>query len=274
MKGQIVKIVSDLHYVSYENETFPCKCRGVFRNKSIMPVVGDFCRFSKEKLIIEEILPRINIFSRPKVANITQAIIVTSLKNPDFSINLLDRFLIILHINNVKPIICITKEDLIEEDKLEKISEILSYYRELGYTVISNTNINGLKELLKNETTVFTGQTGAGKSTLINKIDERLSLEVGEVSLSLGRGKHTTRTVSLYEIDSGKILDTPGFSLIDFNNLDKEQIKNSFIEFKKFPCIYKNCSHTNEAECRVKEAVRNNKILKERYEDYLKFIGR
>ncbi len=274
MKGQIVKIVSDLHYVNCDNETFPCKCRGIFRNKNITPVVGDFCEFSKEKLVIEKILPRLNIFNRPKVANITQAIIVTSLKNPDFSINLLDRFLTILHINNVKPVICITKEDLVEKTKLEKIRNILSYYEQLGYTVTSNTNIDKIKELLKNETTVFTGQTGAGKSTLINKIDENLSLEVGEISLSLGRGKHTTRTVSLYEIASGKVLDTPGFSLIDFNNLDKEQIKNSFIEFKKFPCIYKDCSHTNEIECRVKKAVKDNEILKERYEDYLKFIGR
>ena len=144
----------------------------------------------------------------------------------------------------------------------------------LGYIVVSNTNIDEIKSLLKDETTVFTGQTGAGKSTLINKLDKNLSLEVGEVSISLGRGKHTTRVVSLYDMCCGKVLDTPGFSLIDFKDVDKEEIKKSFIEFKNFPCLYKDCSHTNEVECSVKEAVRNNKILKERYEDYLKFIGR
>lgn len=274
MHGQIIKIVRDLYHVSCDGSIYPCKCRGIFRKKNIFPVVGDFCIFSKEKLVIEEILPRINAFERPRVANITQAIIVTSLKNPDFSTNLLDRFLVILHHHQVRPIICITKEDLVDSLELVRIREILSYYEKLGYLVVSNTEIDFIKSLLVNQTTVFTGQTGAGKSTLINHIDSSLSLLVGEVSLALGRGRHTTREVSLYEVCDGKVLDTPGFSLIEFKDLSHDEIKNSFIEFQDYPCLYRDCSHTNEVECCVKSAVHDGKILKNRYENYLKFIGR
>lgn len=274
MQGQIISIESDLHTVSYNNETYKCKCRGIFRKMHITPVVGDYCIFSINKLLIEEILPRKNIFERPKVANIDQGIITTSLVNPDFSVNLLDRFLVIMELNHVKPIICITKEDLIKEKDKEKIDMQIAYYKKIGYTVISNTEVDKIKKMLKDHTTVFTGQTGSGKSTLINKIDKKLGLKVGEVSKALGRGKHTTRVVSLYEICGGKVLDTPGFSSIDFSSYEKEQIKDSFIEFESYNCIYKDCTHTNEGECLVKKAVRDREILEERYNDYLKFITR
>ncbi|MCI8548242.1 MAG: ribosome small subunit-dependent GTPase A [Bacilli bacterium] len=274
MKGQIIKIDRSGYYVSSDYSIYVCKSRGVFRNKNIVPIVGDFCLFSKEKLVIEEILPRMNSFTRPKVSNITQAFVVTSLKSPDFSTRLLDQFLILLYIKKVTPIICITKKDLINETEFCSIKKVLDYYEKLGYLVIFNTEIEKIKELLINEVTVFTGQTGAGKSSLLNKIDSHLGLVVGEVSEALGRGKHTTREVSLYEICSGKVLDTPGFSLIEFQDLSIEDIKGAFFEFENFPCVYKDCSHTKEVECCVKKAVLEGKILKERYDDYLKFIGR
>ena len=176
--------------------------------------------------------------------------------------------------NNVKPIICMTKEDLMSDDELKEIYKVLDYYRSIGYTVISNNNIEEIKKILKDKTTVFTGQTGAGKSTLLNKIDRNLALKIGEVSDALGRGRHTTRVVSLYEICGGKVMDTPGFSAIDFMQYDKDKIKDAFIEFKNYNCIYKDCNHTNEVECKVIEAVKNKEILEERYNDYLKFIER
>ena len=274
MIGQIIEINSNLYTVSSNDKQYLCNCRGIFRNKGITPLVGDFCKFDKDKLLIEEILPRKNSFDRPKVSNIDQAIIVTSLKNPDFSTNLIDRFITIMEINNVEPIICITKEDLISEIKLKEIHKVLDYYKKIGYKVLSNTNVDEIKKLLKDKTSVFTGQTGAGKSTLLNKIDKNLALKIGEVSEALGRGRHTTRVVSLYELCGGKVMDTPGFSAIDFTTYTKEEIKNSFIEFKNYNCIYKDCTHTNEVECRVKEAVKNNEILEDRYNDYLKFIER
>ena len=209
MKGQIIKISSDLHFISCENEVYPCKCRGIFRKEHITPVVGDYVLFSKEKSLIEEILPRKNVFERPKVSNIDQAFLITSLKEPDFSLNLLDKFIVLMEINHVEPIICITKRDLMNQYELNKIDEILGYYKKIGYKVIYNTELDKIKELLRDKTSVFTGQTGAGKSTLLNKLNPDWNLETGEVSLALGRGKHTTRVVELFEISNGKVMDTP-----------------------------------------------------------------
>lgn len=272
MKGQIVKISSDLHFVNFEDEIFPCKCRGIFRKEHIIPVVGDYVLFSKEKKLIEEILPRKNTFYRPKVSNIDRAFLITSLKLPDFSLNLLDKFLVLMEINKVEPIICITKSDLVLEDELNKINEVLNYYRNIGYTVVFNTEIDKIKELLENKTSVFTGQTGAGKSTLLNKLNPNWNLETGEISVALGRGKHTTRVVELFDFCNGKVMDTPGFSSLEFNRYTKEQIRDAFIEFLEYPCPFKDCNHTKEEECCVKKEVLNKNILESRYENYLSFI--
>ena len=274
MQGQIIKITSDLHVVSYNNEVINCKCRGRFRKEKILPLVGDYVIFDKEKKVIEEVLPRKNYFKRPTVSNIDQAFLITSLKVPDFSLNLLDKLLVLMELHNVKPIICITKSDLITTDELNSINTILSYYKNLGYIVLFNTEIEKIKELLKNKTSVFTGQTGAGKSTLLNKLNPDFKLLTGEVSIALGRGKHTTRVVELFNFNGGKVLDTPGFSALDFYSNSDEEIRNSFIEFKDYPCPFKDCMHKNEHECMVKQAVKDNNIMKTRYDNYLKFIER
>ena len=274
MKGQIIKIVSDLHIVSYNGKNYDCKCRGKFRKDKIIPKVGDYVIFDTDKKVIEEILPRNNVFQRPSVANIDQAFLITSLRLPDFSFNLLDKLIVLMEINKVEPIICITKRDLLTKEELESIDNSLRYYEGLGYKVIYNTQIDEIKSLLNNKTSVFTGQTGAGKSTLLNKLNPNWNLETGEVSTALGRGRHTTRVVELFEINGGKVLDTPGFSALDFINSSREEIRDAFIEFNKYPCIYKDCMHTNESECKVKIAVNENNILSTRYENYLKFIER
>ena len=273
MKGQIIKISSDLHFISCENEVYPCKCRGIFRKEHIIPVVGDYVLFSKEKKLIEEILPRKNIFQRPKVSNVDQAFLITSLKLPDFSLNLLDKFIVLMEINHVEPIICITKSDLAKKDELIEIKSLLNYYVNLGYKVIYNYELDKIEKILKNKTSVFTGQTGAGKSTLLNKLNPNWNLEVGDVSVALGRGRHTTRVVELFELFGGKVMDTPGFSSLEFNNYSKQQIRDAFREFKMYPCVYKDCMHTNEGECVVKEKVNSNNILESRYKNYLNFIG-
>lgn len=273
MRGQIVKIHSDLHFVQEETEIYPCKCRGVFRKEKILPLVGDFVEFDKEKLLVEKVLPRKNEFSRPKVSNIDQAFLITSLVSPDFSLNLLDKLLVLMELHSVRPIICITKKDLVSEDDYDKIQQILLYYQKIGYTVIFNTELDKIKELLKGKTSVFTGQTGAGKSTLLNRLKPDWNLETGDVSLALGRGKHTTRVVTLYELFGGKVMDTPGFSALDFHNYSKEDIRDAFIEFSRYPCPFKDCLHTKEGECKVKAAVEDNNIMKSRYLNYLNFIG-
>lgn len=274
MEGQIIKIVSDLHIVSYNGKNYDCKCRGKFRKDKIIPKVGDYVIFDSGKKVIEKILPRKNSFQRPSVANIDQAFLITSLRLPDFSLNLLDKLLVLMELHNVEPIICITKRDLLSTNELEKIDEVLAYYKKLGYQVIYNTDIDKIKKFLNNKTSVFTGQTGAGKSTLLNKLNPDWNLDTGEVSTALGRGRHTTRVVELFEIENGKVLDTPGFSALDFYEYSNEQIRDGFIEFKDYPCIYKDCMHKNEEECRVKIAVNDNNIMKSRYENYLKFIER
>ena len=273
MQGQIVKIISDLHYVSYLGEVYPCKCRGIFRKEHITPVVGDYVLFSKEKKLIEEILPRKNEFQRPKVSNIDQAFLITSLKTPDFSLNLLDKLITLMEINKVEAIICITKEDLVETEELNEIYKTLRYYEDLGYRVVSNTDLDTIKKLISNKTSVFTGQTGAGKSTLLNWLNPNWDLATGEVSMALGRGRHTTRVVELFEEFNGKVMDTPGFSALDFKDVSKEQIRDAFREFKYYPCPFKDCMHTKEGECRVKEEVLANNILESRYNNYLSFIG-
>ena len=272
MKGQIIKIVRDLHVVSFENNEYNCKCRGKIRNNKVVPLVGDYCIFDKDKLIIEEILPRKNEFQRPPVSNIDQAIIVVSIKKPDFSVNLLDKFIISMELHGIKSIICLTKEDISSKEELDAVYEKLKYFEKIGYQVISNQKLENILEVLPNKTTVLTGQTGAGKSTLLNKLNPSFNLETGEISEALGRGKHTTRVVSLFELNNGKVLDTPGFSALDFYEFSKEEIKNSFIEFNNYDCPFRDCSHTKEEECIIKEKVRDKEILEERYNDYIKFI--
>ena len=177
-----------------------------------------------------------------------------------------------MELHNVEAIICITKEDLVDDDKLKEIYGILDYYKKIGYKVVSNQDISTIKGLLKGKTSVFTGQTGAGKSTLLNKINPEWNLETGEVSLALGRGRHTTRVVELFEVCEGKVMDTPGFSALDFNKYSKENIRDAFREFGNYPCPFKDCMHTKEKECVVKSKVLDNNILESRYMNYLNFI--
>lgn len=274
MKGQIIKIISDLHIVSYNNEAIGCKCRGRFRMKKTIPQVGDYVIFDKEKKIIEEILPRKNTFKRPCVSNIDQAFLITSLKTPDFSLNLLDKLIVLMELHKVTPIICITKSDLVDSNEMSKINEVLEYYRNIGYTVVFNYELDKIEDMLSNKTSVFTGQTGAGKSTLLNKLNPNWNLETGEVSIALGRGRHTTRVVELFEFGDGKVLDTPGFSALDLYEYSDADIRDAFIEFRHYPCIYNDCMHKKEEECMVKKAVNDNNIIKSRYDNYLKFIER
>lgn len=271
MKGQIVKIISNDYFVSYLDKEYVCKARGKFRNSNIVPKVGDYCIFDKNDLIIERILSRKNELDRPCVSNIDQAFIITSLKKPDFSTNLLDKLLVICEINGIIPVICLTKRDLLSNNEWKSLKPVINYYKRLGYDVVFNNQLFRIKRMFKNKTTVFTGQTGAGKSTLMNRLDKSLNFETNEISDALGRGKHTTRYVTLVSLCRGKVLDTPGFSAIDLSLYSDCDIRDSFVEFRKGKCMYKNCMHINEKECSVKKLVGTH-ILKSRYDNYIKFI--
>ncbi len=272
MQGQIVKISSNRHIVSSNNKTYNTVPRGKFRKDKLIPKVGDYVIFNEKSLVIEEILPRRNTFNRPMVSNIDRAFIVTSLVNPDFSLGLLDKFIAHMELQKIDVVICLTKIDLVSKETYDKIKEIMVYYTNIGYPVLTNLELNKIKKLIKDKTVVFIGQTGAGKSTLLNKLNPKWNLKTGEVSLALGRGRHTTRNVELYDFLDGKVLDTPGFSALDFSIYKKEDIKYAFREFFNYSCPFRDCSHTKEKECMIRKAVFNGEILKSRYESYLKFF--
>ncbi len=274
MKGQIIKILSNLYFVSSKNQVYQCHSRGKFRNDEITPKVGDYVVFDEKNNYILEILPRKNDLVRPPVSNIDQAFVITSCKEPLFSSNLLDKLLIVLEYHQVKPIICLTKKDLLTKTEKKEMKKIQKYYQKIGYLVLWNTELRKIKRLFREKITVFTGQTGSGKSTLLNRLDSHLQLETGEISKALGRGKHTTRHIELIELFRGKVLDTPGFSALDLEELEKEEIRNGFVEFSKYSCPYPDCMHLKENECKVKEAVEKGKILKSRYENYQKLMER
>ena len=273
MVGKIIKQISNDYTVKVDNELYVCKARGKFRNIGVTPLVGDNVVIDENNNYILEILDRKNELDRPSVSNIDQVVIVTSVKIPDFSSNLLDKLLTIIEFNNIKPVICFTKLDLLNEIELKEIKEIMDYYRKIGYEVYSNTD-SKLKEIFKDKITVFAGQSGAGKSSLLNRLDNSLNLEIGEVSIALGRGRHTTRHTELIEVLGGYIADTPGFSSIDFRGMEKSDIRDNFIEFNEYreSCEYKDCMHINELKCMVKDKVKDNTIKLSRYENYLKFV--
>ena len=273
MVGKIIKQISNDYTVKVDNDLYVCKARGKFRNIGVTPLVGDNVVIDENNNYILEILDRKNELDRPSVSNIDQVVIVTSVKIPDFSSNLLDKLLTIIEFNNIKPVICFTKLDLLNEIELEEIKEIMNYYRKIGYEVYSNTD-SKLKDIFKDKITVFAGQSGAGKSSLLNRLDNSLNLEIGEVSIALGRGRHTTRHTELIEVLGGYIADTPGFSSIDFRGMEKSDIRDNFIEFNEYRdgCEYKDCMHINELKCMVKNKVNDNTIKLSRYENYLKFV--
>ena len=248
-----------------------CALRGKIRTQKLLPLVGDKVLVNKENKIIERILPRRNTIRRPSVSNITQGLIVASLKKPDLDTNLIDKILVELEFNSIKPIICFTKKDLLNVEEIKNAYEIVNYYKTL-YPVYFNDEINKIKKIFKNEITVFIGQTGAGKSTLLNKLDSTLKLQTGEISEALGRGKHTTRHVEIIEILDGMLLDTPGFSSLVFSNMMQNEIRDAFTEFAKYPCPYRDCMHIKENDCNVKKAVISGDIAGFRYQNYLDLV--
>lgn len=280
MKGQIRKALSGFYYIYAEGKIYQTRARGNFRKLKLSPLVGDEVIFestSQKDGYILELLPRKNELVRPAVANVDQAVIVTSLVEPDFSFNLLDRFLVTLAYRSIKPIIYITKVDLVNEDSL--IQAIQATYQPIGYKVIiakdNREAIDELEALFPNRLTVFMGQSGAGKSTLLNQILPELELKTGEISDALGRGRHTTRHVELLEIAGGLVADTPGFSAIDFLSIDATELPREFPEFVALldQCRFRECQHLNEPDCAIKDAVARGAIAQSRYENYQQFMA-
>lgn len=274
MQGRIIKSISNDYTVLCDDKIYICKGRGRLKFQNIKPMVGDIVELD-DNLLISKIYPRKNELIRPVISNVDQAYIITSLKQPDLDLNLLDKLLVIIEFNNVKPIICLTKIDLLTEEEYEYIKNIKKYYQNIGLTVFENTDIDEIKRSFKNKISVFTGQTGAGKSTLLNKLNPNLKLETNEISFALNRGKNTTTHVELLEFENGWVADSPGFSDV-YMDMTKEDIRDNIIEFERYKenCKYRDCMHNREDDCEIKKQVKNGTILKSRYENYLKFISR
>ena len=266
--GKIISINKDLYTVRALDSVFPCSVRGKLKNFRL--TVGDNVYFNKESLTIEEVVERKNTLVRPLISNIDELFIVVSTFLPKFSTYLLDKFLVLSESNNIKPVIIVTKLDLCDKYEKKEVKNILKYYKKIGYNIYTNKEIRKIKKEMKNNVIALAGQTGAGKSTLLNKIDKSLNLKTGEVSEALGRGKHTTRLVSLIPINDTLVADTPGFSSLELD-LSNEEINNGFVEFG-FNCKYNSCMHVNNDGCDVKKRVDEGKILRSRYENYLKLI--
>lgn len=276
-RGQIIKALSGFYYIRSNDGIYQTRARGKFRKQQETPLVGDYVTFdftNKKEGRILSIEERNNELIRPTIANVDVAVIVMSIVEPNFSSNLLDRYLVTLEQKNITPIIYISKCDLVAD--MTEIMSLLAYYQQMGYDVIlSNQNeyLNELKCLLKGKLSVLMGQSGAGKSTLLNQLLPDLNLETAQISSYLNRGKHTTRHVEIHDVEGCYIADTPGFSAIDLTSISIYDLPEYFLDLKALStnCRFRGCAHVNEPNCHVKEMVDKNESLAERYRNYLQF---
>ena len=278
-QGIIIENISNIFKIICENELYTCDARGKLKKDDIKPVVGDKVNFEIKKIeektgVIEEILPRENYIKRPKIANINQIVLVISSKMPKPDLLMLDKQLAFAEYMNIKPVIVINKIDLAKEIA----EEIKEQYKFTNYEIIEtnakeNVGIYELRNALKNKISVFSGNSGVGKSTLLNDLfEDNLTLE-GKISSKNKRGKNTTTTVKLYELEENTfIADSPGFSTFDIYEIETTNLAEYFVEFKEFieNCEFVGCTHIKEENCGIKQALKENKISQNRYERYIK----
>lgn len=279
MQGKIIKGIAGFYYIHAENgQMYECKAKGAFRKQKIKPLVGDMVRIAvldeAEHLgNVEEILPRKNELIRPAVANIDMALVIFAAAKPEPNFNLLDRFLCMMEFQNVPVTICFNKTDLVDEEKIEEYRRI---YEPAGYRLMSTCTrtgegVDAVKALLHGKTTTVAGPSGVGKSSLINALQSDVQMQTGVISDKIDRGKHTTRHSEIVPVmEDSYIMDTPGFSSMDVPGFEKEDLWTCFPEFREYEpyCKFQGCSHINEPNCGVKEALAEGKISSVRYENY------
>lgn len=276
-EGIIQQSLSGFYEIISDGQIYRTRGRGNFRKKGIKPLVGDHVEFEDGYLLAIE--PRKNQLVRPLVANVDDAVVVTAATQPTFSSNLLDRQLIALELQKVEPILFFSKVDLLNEDEFQHLKSVADGYREIGYSVYFNAqpfnkiDLQNLLNQLKGKVVTMMGQTGAGKSTLLNHLSPELDLPTGEISQALKRGRHTTRKVTLLNVDDALIADTPGFSSYEDFTMTKEQLPQLFPEMRAIApeCKFRGCLHLKEPGCAVKTAVEHGKIMQTRYDNYVQF---
>lgn len=279
MTGRVIKFYNSFFFVQCE-EMIPCKLRGLIkRDKKVGSAVypGDLVEISKLKDgsgVIEKILPRKSLLSRPAVANVDRVILTFAAKSPDLHRLLLNKFIALAELSNLgEIIICVNKIDLATEENF--LSEYESLYKIIRTSTLTGAGLDDLKKILRSGVSVFAGSSGVGKSSLLNALIPKINLQVGEVSEKILRGKHTTRISELIEFGAGFVVDTPGFSAVDMKFFDKKNLRTCFKEFTDFAksCKFLNgCTHSHEPGCAVKAALAAGKILPERYDSYLNML--
>ena len=275
MKGStpyIVKGIGGFYYVQTEQGIVECKAKGIFRKNKISPVAGDFVRLEQDahSAVIAEILPRKNLFVRPPIANVDLFFIVASTIEPTPSTLVIDKLSAIAVHKEAQPVLVITKTDLYQPDFLREI------YEKAGFPVLcvnaaTGEGLDRLLELLRDKVSVFCGNSGVGKSTLLSALIPQQELATGEISKKLGRGRHTTRHSQLIPLgEETYLMDTPGFTSFYVEDMEKEELRHCFPEFAPYEgeCRFQGCTHTHEPGCKVKEALQEGKISSRRYENY------
>ncbi|MBR3678996.1 MAG: ribosome small subunit-dependent GTPase A [Oscillospiraceae bacterium] len=271
MNGQIIKAVGGLYMVETSDGVFGCKARGIFRKQGISPCTGDLVTIEQDCII--DILPRKNMLIRPPLANLDRLFFVLSTCEPPPNLQILDKFLAVCVHKQIEPVLVFTKLDLADAE------EYIEIYRAAGFRMLTvdydrPETIRTVKDALAGFVSAFTGNSGVGKSTLLNAIDERLMLETAEISRKLGRGRHTTRQTELYTLENGgKVADTPGFSTFETDSyamIHADALPDCFPEFSPYlgKCKYTDCRHLKEPDCAVRQAVRDAQIPKSRYLSY------
>lgn len=277
-KGTVIGLIAGYYDVETDEGLIRTRARGVFRQKKQKPAVGDHVEIQIDDQgtsYLVKIFPRMNRIGRPAVANVSHVLLVISAVQPDFSLQLLDRFLTFFAWQKVAVTIYLSKADLLKNSaKLDQIKQDLAYYQKIGYSVYfdAETLAKELNQKIgKDQIWTLAGQSGAGKSTLLNKLKKDANQETGQISMVLNRGKHTTRKVQLFKLGKGFLADTPGFSSIDLTPIKLDQLKNYFLEFKKASahCKFRGCLHLKEPKCEVKRLLAESEISQSRYDDYL-----
>ena len=278
LKGIITKGIGGFYYVEVANAIYECKARGIFRKNKISPLVGDVVEISineNAENTIDTILERKNSLIRPPVSNIDNLLIVVSTTDPKPNFYVIDKLIAIAEHKNIEPYIIISKTDL------SSYAEIVNNYKDAGINLIvldNEDSYNKIKEIMKDKISAFTGNSGVGKTTLLNKLDNTLNLSTGAISDKLGRGRHTTRQAQLFRVCGGYVIDTPGFSSLDFEKVEiikKDELPYCFREFKEYlgTCKFTSCSHVNDKGCSICKAVKDGKISQSRHNSYIQMYN-